>query len=99
MADRGSLERMNASARRHGYVLAVDECYAEIYNGEQPPGALEAAAALAGRLANFLVFQSLSRRSSAPGLRCGFVAGDPRLIDALDQALRFGGAGVPLPVL
>ena len=46
-----------------------------------------------------LAFHSLSKRSSAAGLRCGFVAGDAALIDRLDQALRFGGAGVPLPVL
>ena len=46
-----------------------------------------------------LAFHSLSKRSSAAGLRCGFVAGDPALIDRLDQAFRFGGAGVPLPVL
>jgi N-succinyldiaminopimelate aminotransferase len=46
-----------------------------------------------------LVFHSLSKRSSAPGLRCGFVVGDPERIAALDGILRVGGAGVPLPVI
>jgi aspartate/methionine/tyrosine aminotransferase len=45
------------------------------------------------------VFHSLSKRSSAPGLRCGFVAGDAPLMDGLDLALRVGGAGVSLPIL
>ncbi len=97
-----SLEQLEALidlARRYGFALAFDECYAEIYNGEPPPGALQAAARLSGALDNVLVFHSLSKRSSAPGLRCGFVAGDAKLIAALDGALRVGGAGVPLPVL
>lgn len=85
-------------AREHGFAAAVDECYSEIYFDGPPPGALQSAAK-SGSLENLLVFHSLSKRSSAPGLRCGFVAGDARLIDILDQALRFGGAGVPLPVL
>jgi len=86
-------------ARRHGFVVAFDECYAEIYGDRPPAGALQVAAALGGGLDNLLAFHSLSKRSSAPGLRCGFVAGAPALIDALDAVLRVGGAGVPLPVL
>ena len=107
VADEARLGRLIALARKHDFVLAVDECYSEIYGDEPPPGALQAAFAAAGKstgrpaghLDNLLVFHSLSKRSSAPGLRCGFVAGDPRLIEALDEALRVGGAGVPLPVL
>jgi len=87
-----------ALARRHGFALAMDECYTEIYNREPPPGALQAAARLGGSLDNLLVFHSLSKRSSAPGLRCGFVAGDEALIEPLDVLLRVGGAGVPQPV-
>jgi aspartate/methionine/tyrosine aminotransferase len=88
-----------ALARRHDFAIALDECYSEIHDGTAPPGALQAAAALGGGLENMLVFHSLSKRSSAPGLRCGFVAGDARWLDPLDAALRVGGAGVPLPVL
>src|SRR5437588_1282045 len=74
-------------ARRYDFVLTVDECYAEIYDGLPPAGALEACAALGdgpdGIFANVVVFHSLSKRSSAAGLRCGFVAGDRRLIGQL----------------
>ena len=101
------LKDLIALARRYDIVLAIDECYAEIYTGEPPCGALQAAMALdeqngtggAGGLDNLLLFHSLSKRSSAPGLRCAFVAGDPRLIESLDFLLRTGGAGVALPVL
>ena len=67
---------------RHGFVIASDECYSEIYFREEPPlGGLEAAAAL-GRpdFRNLVSFTSLSKRSNVPGLRSGFVAGDARLI-------------------
>lgn len=67
---------------RHGFVIASDECYSEIYFRDEPPlGALQAAKAL-GRddFRNLVVFTSLSKRSSVPGLRSGFVAGDARCI-------------------
>lgn len=99
VADKARLARTIEAARRHDFAIAFDECYAEIYDDAPPPGALEAAAELGGGLDNVLVFHSLSKRSSAPGLRCGFVAGDPCWLDRLDTALRVGGAGVPLPVL
>jgi len=70
-------------ADRYGFVIASDECYSEIYpDPARPPlGALEAAVEL-GRpeFDRLLVFGSLSKRSNAPGLRSGFVAGDARLI-------------------
>ena len=67
---------------RHGFVIASDECYSEIYFGHEPPlGSLEAARSL-GRhdFRNLVAFTSLSKRSSVPGLRSGFVAGDARWI-------------------
>jgi N-succinyldiaminopimelate aminotransferase len=71
---------------RHGFVIAADECYSEIYFGADAPlGALEAAHQL-GRssgsrpYANLVVFSSLSKRSNVPGMRSGFVAGDPDLL-------------------
>jgi aspartate/methionine/tyrosine aminotransferase len=99
VASKAALKAAIETARRHDFAIALDECYAEIYDDTPPPGALEAAAELGGGLDNMLLFHSLSKRSSAPGLRCGFVAGDPRWLDELDAALRVGGAGVPLPVL
>jgi len=67
---------------RHGFVIASDECYSEIYFREEPPlGGLEAAAKL-GRsdFRNLIAFTSLSKRSNVPGMRSGFVAGDAALI-------------------
>lgn len=67
---------------RHGFVIASDECYSEIYFRDEPPlGGLEAAQAL-GRadFRNLVSFTSLSKRSNVPGLRSGFVAGDAALI-------------------
>lgn len=70
-------------ADRYGFVIASDECYSEIYpDPAHPPiGALQAAAEL-GRpgFDRLMVFGSLSKRSNAPGLRSGYVAGDARLI-------------------
>ncbi|MGQ2923533.1 MAG: succinyldiaminopimelate transaminase [Hydrogenophaga sp.] len=67
---------------RHGFVIASDECYSEIYfRDEAPLGGLEAAQRL-GRtdFRRLVIFTSLSKRSNVPGLRSGFVAGDAALI-------------------
>jgi succinyldiaminopimelate transaminase len=85
-------------ARLYDFVLAVDECYAEIYDRVAPPGALEACAALGQGFDRVVVFHSLSKRSSAAGLRSGFVAGDPRLIGQFSHLRSYGGCQVPLPV-
>lgn len=86
-------------AREYDFVLACDECYSEIYDAEPPPSALQACAELGDGLRNVLVFNSLSKRSSAPGLRAGFVAGDPDLIAQLSKLRAHGGAVQPLPVM
>ena len=102
-ADAAYFVRAIALARQYGFVLAVDECYAEIYTATPPVGALEVAAALADGSAspwsNLLVFHSLSKRSSAAGLRSGFVAGDPALISRFSRLRSYANAGTPLPVL
>jgi len=70
-------------SERHGFVIASDECYSEIYLDEAKPplGALQAAQQLGrGDYARLMVFSSLSKRSNVPGLRSGFVAGDAALI-------------------
>lgn len=73
-------QRLLELARRHDFTIVADECYAEIYDRVPPPGILEAADALGGGFANVLAFHTLSKRSNAPGLRSGFVAGDAELI-------------------
>jgi N-succinyldiaminopimelate aminotransferase len=67
----------------HGFVIASDECYSEIYFDEaQPPlGALTAARSIGRGLDRLVVFNSLSKRSNAPGMRSGFVAGDPAVLE------------------
>ena len=85
-------------ARQYDFVLAVDECYAEIYDRAPPTGALEACATLGQGFDQVVVFHSLSKRSSAAGLRSGFVAGDPRLIGHFKRLRDYGGCQVPLPI-
>lgn len=93
------LEAAIELARRFDFVLCVDECYAEIYDRAPPAGALEACARMGGGMDNVIVFHSLSKRSSAPGLRSGFVAGDPALIARLKTLRNYGGAVPPLPIM
>jgi len=73
-------KKLFALSDQHGFVIASDECYSEIYFRDEPPlGGLEAAAKL-GRTdyKNLIALTSLSKRSNVPGLRSGFVAGDAR---------------------
>jgi aspartate/methionine/tyrosine aminotransferase len=87
-------------ARRHDFLLVADECYAEIYSTDAAPrGALEAAAALGGSLDNLLVFHTLSKRSSVPGLRSGFSVGSPHATMLLRRLRTYGCAGTPLATL
>jgi N-succinyldiaminopimelate aminotransferase len=74
--------KLFALSDRFGFVIASDECYSEIYFGDEPPlGGMQAAARL-GRadFRNLVSFTSLSKRSNVPGMRSGFVAGDAALI-------------------
>ncbi len=75
-------QRLFELSERFGFVIASDECYSEIYFRDEPPlGSLEAALKL-GRtdFKNLVAFTSLSKRSNAPGMRSGFVAGDAALL-------------------
>ena len=71
--------RAAALAREHDIVLASDEAYSELYFGDEPP----ASALQVADRTNVLVFNTLSKRSSMPGYRTGFMAGDPEVIAAL----------------
>jgi N-succinyldiaminopimelate aminotransferase len=68
---------------RYGFVIASDECYSEIYFGEDKPlGALQASQQLSRNdYKNLVVFSSLSKRSNVPGMRSGFVAGDAKILE------------------
>jgi N-succinyldiaminopimelate aminotransferase len=86
---------------RHGFVIASDECYSEIYfrEGEAPLGALEAAARL-GRTGfpRLVVFGSLSKRSNVPGMRSGYVAGDREILKAFLLYRTYHGSAMSLAV-
>ena len=83
---------------KHDFRIFADECYAEIYRGERPAGALPVAAALGADPERVLIFHSLSKRSNLPGLRSGFAAGGPKTVAALKRIRAYSGAPLPLPL-
>lgn len=85
-------------ARRHDFLLIMDECYTEIYDRTPPVGVLEVCAELGGSLDHVLSFHSLSKRSSAAGLRSGFCVGEASLIKTFLNLRNFAGAASPLAV-
>ena len=94
------LRRVLALAERFGFIVASDECYADIYIDEDapPPGLLQACHADGRqRFEQCVVFHSLSKRSSVPGLRSGFVAGDPRLLERFHRYRTYHGGAMPIP--
>ena len=99
VASPDQLKAVIALARKHDFVLVSDECYSEIYTDTPPPGALQVCAGMGEGLRNVMVFNSLSKRSSVPGLRAGFVAGDPDLIARFQKLRAHGSAVQPLPVM
>jgi N-succinyldiaminopimelate aminotransferase len=85
---------------RHGFVIASDECYSEIYFGDQPPlGGLEAARLL-GRdgFPRLISLTSLSKRSNVPGMRSGFVAGDASIVRQFLLYRTYHGSAMSPPV-
>lgn len=96
--DAQALQRVIALADEHDFLIAADECYAELYFDESdpPPGLLQAAVAM-GRTdyRRCIVFHSLSKRSNAPGLRSGFVAGDAEVIAAFLRYRTYHGCAMP----
>jgi N-succinyldiaminopimelate aminotransferase len=94
VADLAYLTRLAALARRHGFLVFTDECYSEIYTRHAPPGMLEVAGP---DFANVVVFHSLSKRSSLPGLRVGFAAGDRRFLAKFLDLRNVSSAQVPEP--
>jgi N-succinyldiaminopimelate aminotransferase len=86
-----------ALADRHGFIIASDECYSEIYFDEASPplGGLQAAVALGRRgFDRLVVFGSLSKRSNAPGLRSGFVAGDATVLKSFLRYRTYHGTAM-----
>ena len=95
-------------ARHHDFLLVMDECYCDIWRGTPPAGALEAAAEIheedgtdpqTDPLRNLVVLNSLSKRSSAAGLRAGFMIGDAAAIGLYAKLVANSGSLVPTPLL
>ncbi len=96
------MQRALALAEEHDFIVAADECYADIYLDEAnpPPGFLQAAAAMGNTaFRRLVVFHSLSKRTSVPGLRSGFVAGDPTLLAPFRLYRTYHGCAMPGHVL
>ncbi|HKZ74351.1 MAG TPA: succinyldiaminopimelate transaminase [Steroidobacteraceae bacterium] len=94
------LEQALALAETYDFVIASDECYTELYLDEQapPPSLLQAALATGcDRMQRCAVFHSLSKRSSVPGLRSGFVAGDPEILERFRLYRTYHGCAMPVP--
>jgi aspartate/methionine/tyrosine aminotransferase len=87
-----------ALADRFNFTVFADECYSEIYDRTPPPGALEIRHADSGGFDRVVAFHSLSKRSSLPGLRSGFVAGDEKFIARFRSFRNVAGATMPLPI-
>ncbi|MEO7558370.1 MAG: aminotransferase class I/II-fold pyridoxal phosphate-dependent enzyme, partial [Gammaproteobacteria bacterium] len=93
-----TLEKLIGLADRHDFIIASDECYSELYLDEdKPPTGLLEAAARMGRddYRRCVVFHSLSKRSSVPGMRSGFVAGDAQIIDKFHLYRTYHGCAMP----
>ena len=77
----GEWQKLFALSDQHGFIIASDECYSEIYFRDEPPlGGLQAAAKLGRGFERLIAFTSLSKRSNVPGLRSGFVMGDAAVL-------------------
>jgi N-succinyldiaminopimelate aminotransferase len=104
-ADLAYWKKALSLARQYDFMLVADECYADLYYTARPPvGAIEAAAALGpgpqgNMLDNLIVSHTLSKRSSAPGMRSGFVAGSPHTIAMFNRLRAYEAASMPLAVM
>ncbi len=87
-------------AEQHDFIIAADECYADLFDDEgQPPASLLSAAFAMGNtgFTRCMTFHSLSKRSSLPGLRSGFVCGDAALIKPFLLYRTYHGCAMPVP--
>jgi acetylornithine aminotransferase len=81
--------RVAEASQRYGFIVASDECYADIHFGEPPPTMLQAS------VEGVLAIHSCSKRSGMTGYRTGFVAGDAALCSALRRTRAHLGVASP----
>lgn len=99
--DQSAHKKLITLAQHYDFVIASDECYSEIYADENSPpqGLLQTAFSLGSKAFDrCVIFHSLSKRSNAPGLRSGFVAGDANLIKQFLHYRTYHGCAMSLPV-
>lgn len=98
--DKKALTSLFALADQYDFIIAADECYSELYFDEnKPPMGLLQACIEAGRddFKRCIIFHSLSKRSNAPGLRSGFVAGDAGIIAQFLKYRTYHGCAMSMP--
>jgi len=86
-------------ALKHDFILLNDECYADLYLHDPIPSLLNASIEAGNpEFTNILVVNSISKRSSAPGLRSGFIAGDAAILGRYMTYRTYVGCAAPLPL-
>ncbi len=101
VAELSQLKEVLALAEKYDFVVASDECYSELYLDENnpPAGLLQAAAEMGNTdYKRCVVFHSLSKRSNAPGMRSGFVAGDAAILKQFLLYRTYHGCAMSLPI-
>jgi len=101
VVDEAQITKLLKLAEKHDFIIASDECYSEIYFDEDKPpvGLLEVAAKLGNtEFKRCVVFHSLSKRSNAPGLRSGFVAGDAQILEQFLLYRTYHGCAMSPPI-
>ena len=94
-----SHQKLMDLAEKHDFIIASDECYTEIYDDENnpPQGLLQTADEIGNKtFERCVIFHSLSKRSNAPGLRSGFVAGDAKILQKYFQYRTYQGCALPI---
>jgi len=93
------MKRWVKLALKHDFVLLNDECYADLYLDKPVPSLLNASIEVGNdSFHNILVINSISKRSSAPGLRSGFIAGDTEILERYMTYRTYVGCASPLPL-
>ncbi len=93
------LKRWVKLALKHDFILLNDECYIDLYLDKPLPSLLNASIEVGNYdFKNILVINSISKRSSAPGLRSGFIAGDAKILKEYMTYRTYVGCASPLPL-
>jgi len=98
VASRHYLESLLKLARVHDFFVIADECYSEVYRHDPPTSMLEVAASMDHGLDHAVVLNSLSKRSSLPGIRCGFIAGGEEAINRIKHFRSYNEPVLTVPL-